>query len=108
MERLPNSSSWAYGPKTELSRMRACVPFGCFSARLELLILGAWVSTSCHHPFPPTCRYSHRSCPAALGNHLAEENTKRLQSVASVQSRTCSPRTPSSAVVREAHNEDCC
>ncbi len=26
--RLPNSSSWAYGPKTELSRMRARVPCG--------------------------------------------------------------------------------
>src|SRR5579864_59973 len=80
MERLPNSSSRAYGPKTELSRMRACVPLGCFSTWLEFVTLGVWVSTSSHHPFPPTCRYCHRSCQRALGNHLAEENTKRLQS----------------------------
>src|SRR5260370_39349087 len=84
MERLPNSSSRAYGPKTELSRMRACFPLGCLSTWLELVTLGAWISTSCHHPFPPTCRYCHRSCQRALGNRLAKENTKRLQSAGTV------------------------
>src|SRR5579864_5226855 len=66
MERLPNSSSCAYGPKTELSKMRACVPLGCLSTtrpatrgRSLRLLTGTSVriSTSFHHPFPPTCRY---------------------------------------------------
>src|ERR1700751_530486 len=82
MERLPNSSSRAYGPKTELSRMRACVRLGCLSTWLEFVTLGVWISTSCHHPFPPTCRYCHRSCPGALSDYLPEENTKRLQTSA--------------------------
>ena len=52
MERLPNSSFCAYGPKTELSRIRAFVPLGwvvVLAARCS-----AAVSTGTDHPFLPT------------------------------------------------------
>src|SRR3954452_18250447 len=107
MERLPNSSSRAYGPNTELSRTRACVPLGCFSTLPEFVTLGARIFTSSHHPFPPTCRCSHRSRPWALRNKVAEENTKRLQSATyQKEVETCSPGRLRPGL-RETRNEDC-